>query len=178
MIRHLCAPLILLSIPVIAVCQTPDRVLPCESDVRTLDGIINAYYDVISGPAGASADRLRDESLHHPSALVAISGKDRTGAPFVRTMTLSEYHDRAGGPRERGFYEWEIHRVTQTFGHVTHVWSTYVSSDAPGGSVQSRGINSIQLYHDGTRWWIMSWIFDSERPDNPIPAGYLPRTSR
>ncbi len=50
--------------------QAQERVLPIPEDVQTLDGIIKAYYEVVSGPAGESADRARDESLHHPAALV------------------------------------------------------------------------------------------------------------
>ena len=155
--------------------QATEQAYPLPADVATLDGIINAYYEVVSGPAGESADRRRDESLHHSAALVAIASVDDEGVPTIQTMTIGGYHDRFGGPRQQGFYEWEIHRVKQRFGNVAHVWSTYVYSDAPDGPPQARGINSIQLYHDGERWWITSWIFDSERAGNPIPAEYLPQ---
>jgi hypothetical protein len=37
----------------------------------------------------------------------------------------------------------------------------------------TRGINSIQLMNDGSRWWIVSVFWDAERPDNPLPAEYL-----
>ena len=144
------------------------------ADVTTLDGIIRAYYEVVSGPVGTPADRQRDRSLHHPSAVVAVTGADAGGTPFIQAMTLEEFHDRFGGPRTAPFYEWEIHRETQRFGNVAHVWSTYVSSDAPDGPPRERGINSIQLYFDGDRWWITGWIFDSERAGNPIPVDYLP----
>ena len=154
--------------------QVQERALPLAEDVSTLDGIIKAYYEVVSGPAGESADRARDESLHDPAALVGMTGVDPEGNPRISTMTLGEYHDVAGGPRRQGFYEWEIHRVVERFGNVAHVWSTYAASAEPGGEVHSRGINSIQLYHDGERWWIMSWVYDSERPGNPIPSRYLP----
>ena len=143
-------------------------------DVETLDGILEAYYEVVSRPAGVAADRARDEWIHHPDALVAITGAGADGEPFIMTMTLGEYHDRFGGPEDRGFYEWEIHREVERFGNVAHVWSTYASSEEPGGPVIARGINSIGLYHDGARWWITSWIFDSERAGNPIPEEYLP----
>ena len=147
---------------------------PRPEDVATLDGIIAAYYDVVSGPAGESADRRRDESLHRPGALVAIAGVDAEGKPALQTMTLAGYHDRFGGPRQEAFYEWEIRRVTERFGNIAHVWSTYVASDVRGGPARTRGINSIQLYYDGQRWWITSWIYDSERAGNPLPARYLP----
>lgn len=147
---------------------------PRPEDVRTLDGIIAAFYDIVSGPAGGSPDRARDRTIHHPDALVSIAGEGPNGRPFLRTMTLDGYHDAFGGPRAEPFYEYELHRVVQRFGHVTHVWSTYASSREPGGEPFTRGINSIQLYHDGERWWITSWIFDSERAGNPLPAEYLP----
>jgi len=143
-------------------------------DVETLDGILDAYYEVVSRPAGEAADRARDEWIHHPAALVAITGVRPDGEPFITTMTIGEYHDRYGGPEDRGFFEWEIHREVERFGNVAHVWSTYASSERSGGPVTARGINSIELYHDGSRWWITSWIFDSERAGNPVPAEYLP----
>jgi hypothetical protein len=143
-------------------------------DVATLDGILSAYYEVVSRAAGEPADRARDEWIHHPDALVGIARVGPDDGRDIMTMTLREYHDRFGLPAEEPFYEREIHRVVNRFGSVAHVWSTYASSREPGGEPFSRGINSIQLYHDGSRWWVMSWIFDRERAGNPIPAGYLP----
>jgi len=37
----------------------------------------------------------------------------------------------------------------------------------------ARGINSIQLMKHADRWWIVTVMWDQERPDNPIPARYL-----
>ena len=157
----------LLMIPIGATAQTP-------ADVASIDGIIRAFYEVVSGPAGESADRARDEFIHHPDAAVAIASVDAEGNPALVTMTLGEYHERFGGPRAQPFYEWEIHRVTQRFGSIAQIWTTYVESDAPNGSPTGRGINSIHLYFDGNRWWITSWVFDSERVGNEIPGEYLP----
>ena len=143
-------------------------------DVQTLDGIIQAYYEVVSGPAGEAADRARDQTLHLPDAVVGVPGVDAEGRPVLKTMTLGGYHDQAGGPRATGFYETEIHRIVHRFGNIAHVFSTYASATTPEGEPFDRGINSIQLTWDGERWWIVSWIFDSERPDNPIPSEFLP----
>ena len=151
---------------------------PLAEDVATLDGIIKAYYEVVSGPAGEPRQTERDHSLHHPDARAIITGIDQEGKPFIRNMTLDEYHEgsRAGG--DPAFYEGEIHRVTQRFGNVAHLWSTYAWRTFEDGPVGGRGINSIQLYHDGDRWWITTWIFDNERADNPIPAAFLPPDER
>jgi len=149
------------------------QVGPRPGDVATLDGIIRAYYEVVSGPAGERPDRARDLSLHHPDALVAIAGTDAEGRRILRTMTPDEYHDLFGEPRAQGFYEVEIHREVQQFGSVVHVWSTYASSTEPDGEPFARGVNSIQLFHDGERWWITSWIFDGT-PGLRVPAKYMP----
>ena len=148
---------------------------PRAEDVATLDGIIKAYYEVVSGPAGEPRQTERDHSLHHPDARAIITGLGQDGKPFIRNMTLAEYHEGAASGGNPAFYEVEIHRVTQQFGNVAHVWSTYAWRTTEDGPVQGRGINSIQLYHDGSRWWITAWIFDSERDDLPIPAAFLPQ---
>jgi hypothetical protein len=89
-------------------------------------------------------------------------------------MTLAELYERVGGVREPAFYEQEIHRVTQRFGNIAHVWSTYVTSNTPSGARVNRGISSIQLYFDGSRWWITGWADEGERPGSPIPPAFLP----
>ncbi len=144
---------------------------PLPADIATLDGIINAYYEVVSGPEGPKQTE-RDRSLHHPDAHVMITGEDSTGKPTLRSITLAEFHATAS---PAAFYEVEIHRVTETFGHITHVWSTYEYRSEPDGPVLGRGINSIQLYHDQERWWVLGWVYDSERKNNPLPEKYLPR---
>lgn len=148
--------------------ETEKVTYPLKADIATLDGIINAYYDVISGPAGEARNWERDKSLHHPDALISVTGKDKNNKPFIITQSLAEYHKSFGVPKE-GFWEYEIKREVQQFGNITHVWTTYETSTEKNGPVTERGINSIQLYYDGNRWWILSWMFDSERADNPIP---------
>jgi len=143
-------------------------------EVATIDAIIEAYYQVVSGPAGEPADRARDEYLHVPSALIGIPGRNDAGERVLNMITLAQYHDAFGGPRGEPFYEYEVNRVVERFGRIAHVWSTYASSREPNGEPYARGINSIELYWDGTRWWITSWSFDQERPELQIPDEYLP----
>lgn len=144
-----------LSAPTLLNAQTPRA-----EDVTTIDGILNAYYEVVSGAAGEIPDAERDQSLHHPDAWVAIAGRDRAGRPFVETMTLAEYHGD-NEPRTDPFWEWETDRVVSRSGNMVHVWSSYASALTPGGEPFDRGVNSITLFHDGDRWWIMGWMFDT-----------------
>ncbi len=129
-------------------------------DVSSIDGILEAYYDVISGPAGESPDVARDKSLHHPNAWVAIAGVDNEGAPSVNVMSLDEYHG-AGGVRSAPFYEWETDREIRESGNMIHVWSHYASAREPGGEPFDTGVNSITLFFDGSRYWVMGWMFDA-----------------
>jgi hypothetical protein len=75
---------------------------------------------------------------------------------------------------ENGFYEKEIARRTEQFGNIAHVWSIYESrhnEDDPEPFM--RGINSIQLFNDGKRWWIVNIYWQQESAENPIPEKYL-----
>jgi hypothetical protein len=147
-------------------------------DVGTLDQIIRAYYEVISGPAGKAPDRVRDEFLHIPNAQVGLPIRAANGASRVTMMTLREFYDKFGGVRTQPLYEREIHRVTRCFGTVANVWSTYVVAMAPGGPPIRRGINTINLHFDGARWWITNWIADEEHPGLQIPRHFLPPAGR
>lgn len=152
-----------LVIPFVGLLPVEAQEAPRPEDVATIDGILSAYYEVVSGPAGEAVDAARDRSLHHPSAWVAIAGRTRVGGRSVNVMDLSGYHGE-NAPRAEGFFEWETDRVIQRSGNMVHVWSHYASARTPDGEPFDTGVNSITLFHDGDRWWIMGWMFDTEAP--------------
>ena len=139
-------------------------------DVATIDGIIKAFYDVISGPAGQPRQWQRDSTLYIPRVqFVAMSVAN--GKPVAAVMDHGQFARAYNGAFvDRGFFERETRRVTKRFGNIAHVLSAYEYRASENGPVLGRGVNSIQLYWDGTRWWIAGAIWDDERPDNPIPA--------
>ena len=143
------------------------------ADVGTIDRLIKTFYNVISGPAGQPRQWARDRTLYTPDVRF-ISMDVRNGKPHATIMTHQEFVDRSDrGLVTQGFYEEEIHRVTRKFGNTTHVFSTYVMKDGNRREI-GRGVNSIQLFWDGDRWWISGVAWDDERPDNPIPPDLLP----
>jgi len=163
----------LLAISTQAIAQGNVPRYPAAADVQTLDGIIRAFYEVVSTPAGARPNDERDASLHAPGAQIRLSRPGPDGRPALQVMTLPELHKKTSGVRKEASYEREIHRVTQQFGSLAHVWSTYVVSSTPNGAPTERGISSVQLYFDGSRWWITGWSDEEERTGNPIPAAFL-----
>ena len=130
------------------------------ADVESIDAIMKAYYEVVSGPAGESGDYERDKTLHHPDAWIAIAREDANGMPVVSKLTLEDYYGD-NPPRRQPFYEYELERKVQRHGNMVHVWSRYASAREPDGVPYTTGVNSITLWHDGTRWWIMGWMFDT-----------------
>jgi len=93
----------------------------------------------------------------------------------ARAITLEEYFTLAGPSLvAEGFHERELARRSERFGAVVHVWSTYESLHRLSDPRPfARGINSIQLFHDGARWWVPSVYWQADTPQAPIPAACL-----
>ena len=145
------------------------------TDVRSMDAIMHAYYDVISGPAG-NRDWNRFYSLFVPGGRLiqtSRSGPDRI--PRTTVMTPQEFAQELGPYfAKNSFYEKEIssHSV-DTFGAITQRFSTHVIMDTPSDAKPERGIASAQLFNDGKRWYIVTVYWDNETPGNAIPSRYL-----
>ena len=144
-------------------------------DVESVDAILAALYDVISGPAGEKRDWDRMRSLFVPGARLIPVGVPRDSAARTLVLSVEDYIQRSGPMLERnGFFEREIGRRTEVFGHIAHAFSTYESKRTEADAQPfMRGINSIQLLHDGSRWWVVTIYWDSERPGQPIPLQYI-----
>ncbi|MFT6753736.1 MAG: hypothetical protein ACI9VI_001063 [Candidatus Azotimanducaceae bacterium] len=142
-----------------------------EKDARTLDGIIGAYYRLVSGPEGFKYNAKIDRFLHAPNAI--ITRFTETGE-FQRHALLAEQKSLEK-PYAEGLYEIETHRTAQRYANLAHVWSTYEMRATPDGKAFKKGINSISLYFKDGRWWIASWSTQAEGA-NKIPEQYLPKT--
>jgi hypothetical protein len=150
------------------------------ADVASVDGIVAALYDVISGPAGQARDWDRMRSLFAPEGrLMAVGPRPATagGGYALRTMSVDDYIARNSKAFATvGFFEREAARSMDTFGQVVHVFSTYESRHAPADAQPfQRGINSIQLVYDGKRWWIANLVWRAEDAALPLPERYLPK---
>ena len=145
------------------------------ADVATIDSTIAALYDVISGPAGKPRDWNRMRSLFMPDARMMVVATNKEGAVVARTMTVEDYIVKNGPLFAKvGFFETERARTTETFGQLAHVFSTYEARHATADAAPfARGINSIQLYNDGKRWWVISLAWRGEDDKLKLPERYL-----
>ena len=144
------------------------------SDLTTIDAVIEALYRGVSGPAGAR-DALADSTLFHPTARLTRTYLDAEGRPQARVMTHAQYMaDTAPFFAANDFWEHEVGRVVHRLGCLAHVLSAYearMRRDDP--APERRGVNSIQMYHDGRRWWIMNIVWANESAGVRIPAAWL-----
>jgi hypothetical protein len=161
--------------------QTKEEIKPTmpeanAADVSSMDGIMKALYEVISGEAGQKRDWNRFRSLFHPGARMIATGKNpQTGVVGARAVTPEEYITRNSAFMEKeGFFEREIARRADIYGNIAQVFSTYASfHKADDKKPFQRGVNSFQLLNDGKRWWVMTIYWQGETPENPLPKQYL-----
>lgn len=156
--------------------QTTETKEANPADVASLDAIMKAVYDVISGDAGKARDWDRFRTLFHKDARLIPSGKNaQTGVTSARVLSPEDYIKRVEPVfAKEGFYEREKARRVETYGNIAHVFSTYESFHSRADKKPfMRGINSFQLLNDGKRWWVLTIFWQGETADNPIPKKYL-----
>lgn len=149
-------------------------IAPNPKDVASADAIIAALYDANSILVDQKRDADRFRSLFVPGARLMPTIRPRNGKGVIGIQTVDDYvrGASAGQPRH-GFSEREIARTSEAFGNIMQAFSTYESHRDSTDSHPARGINSIQLFNDGSRWWVVGVLWDNERPDKPIPAVFL-----
>ena len=143
-------------------------------DVASADAIIAALYDANTMLVDRKRDADRFRSLFVPGARLMPTIRGPSGPGIIRIETVDDYVRAAssGLPRH-GFSEREIARKSDAFGNIMQVFSTYETHRDSTDRNPARGINSIQLFNDGTRWWVVGVLWDNERPDKRIPPAYL-----
>jgi hypothetical protein len=152
-----------------------DSIPANTKDVESVNAIIQSLYDVISGPSGEKRNWDRMRTIFLPEARMIATGISPLGVAGKKTMTVEDYINSSGPYLEKnGFFESEIGRKTEQFGNIVHVFSTYESRKTLADEKPfMRGINSIQLWFDGKRWWIVTVLWQSESKDVLIPEKYL-----
>jgi hypothetical protein len=154
---------------IISNCQTKDY----STDVESIDSVVKALYDVISGDAGVPRDWDRFKNLFTNDARLIPTFQDKEGKIGYRTMTPADYVQMFSSRITTGFHEKELSRVVEEFANVAQVFSTYETREKSDGPVAQRGINSIQLLKSNNRYYVMNIFWSAETKDKAIPEKYL-----
>jgi len=138
-------------------------------DVQSIDAIIDAYYDVVSGSSKDPWQFERDSYIHSKNAI--ITRLDENGVATSHSLE-AEYIPLALAPKT-DFYEKELKRTVSQFGNIAQVWSAFEIRTDPEIATIVRGLNSIQLHYENERWFIDSWTCEMEHPKNPLVAQFI-----
>jgi hypothetical protein len=157
----------------------PIPLAPPAADAHTIESTLVTLYALISGAPGEPRDWDRFRAMFIPGARLIPTNRaihDGTGGHPPDVMDVESFI-RSSDPilQSMGFEERQIAMRVERFGCTAHAWSTYESRHAADEEPFARGINSIQLWNDGTRWWVITIFWEGETPANPIPAEYLRR---
>ena len=152
-------------------------IAPNPTDVASVDAIIDALYAANTNLVDQKRDADRFRSLFVPGARLMPTSRLANGKGTLTIETVDDYVRTAStSPRRHGFSEREIARTSEAFGNIMQVFSTYETHVDSTDTHPHRGINSIQLFNDGARWWVVGVLWAIERPDTPIPAAFLKRS--
>jgi len=140
-----------------------------KKDVKSVDALINAYYDVVSGSSSEPWEFERDNYIHSKNAV--ITRLDENGKSESHTLE-AEYIPIGLSPKE-DFYEIELKRIVSNYGHIAQVWSAFEIRTDPKTETDVRGLNSIQVHYENGRWWIDSWTCEMESEESSIVTEFL-----
>jgi hypothetical protein len=148
-----------------------------NKDLSTVNGIIQSLYAVISGPAGKERNWEDFKNLFAENARMYIAVPSNDSGSVLKSITPEEYVQRNKTRlSDIGFNERELYRITNTYGAGTQILSTYEShfTNKNGEEEIAKGINNIQLYFNGNRYFIVSIFWDANAKNIQVPDRYLP----
>jgi hypothetical protein len=132
--------------------------------------LTRTLYRAVSAAPG-ERDWAAVRRIYHPEARLVRTGVDPEGAPFAKVMSLDAYVENVeqllAGVR---FSETEIGHEAAVFGNVARLTSIYEFTwDSPTEHRKGRGVNFFTLIRERGHWRVMSIVWDTERPGNPLP---------
>ena len=152
--------------------QEPQATVPACLPSSTLDQLAAALDDAVSGPGNKDRTCLRQLLLPDARLMPIRKTPDSTFAP--RVLTADDWIDAVAKRGSEAFYERQVKVRVENYGHFAHLWSTYEIRPTPDGKASVTGINSIQAVFDGTRWRVVSVLWEPDVTAGPVPEKYLP----
>ncbi len=143
------------------------------NDTKTVESTITTLYEVISGGPGVERDWARFKNLFKPEGRLIPTRKDDQGNLIIKALSPDEYIEIFTPRIVTGFFERELHRTVEEFGTVVHEFSTYETRDKQDWPATNRGINSIQLFNDNNRNYIVSVYWCAENIGFELPKKCL-----
>jgi len=144
-----------------------------EEKINRIEVVINSLYKSISFKKGERPNLDDLKKLFIDEARLIRTTKDSHELMSVVDF-ISSFNTRIDAGEFIEFREYEIKRKIEMFGGIAHVFSTYQTDfEIPGGRLEARGINSIQLIEMNNEWKVVSIFWYNEDEANKVPEEYL-----
>ena len=169
--RRIAFFLVVIATILVPALHAQDSKSACPS-AATLDELVKALDDAVSGPGNRDRTCLRQILL--PDARLSPIHKAEDGTFSPRILTADDWIAAVAKRGSTAFYEVHVKVKSETYGHFAHLWSTYEIRPTPDGKPEMNGINSIQAVFDGTRWRVLSILWEPNTTAGPVPEKYLP----
>jgi hypothetical protein len=152
-----------------------NKIAPRAEDVSSIDGILKAYYEVVSGPAGQPRQWDRDATLYIPEVRFVVITEDKDGNATAVSMTHQDFVDSFESAMPgKPFFERSSHHVIRRAGNIAHVVSAAEQATSLDGPYKFGGMDSLELFFDGKRWWIAGAnLWEVNVKAHPVPAEFL-----
>ena len=150
-----------------------------DPDTASIDGIVRALYEVISGPAGAPRDWNRERKLFYPGAKLAPTRPGPGGGGIVDFFDVEGYiASRSPMFEKDSFFETEVARREFVFGNIAHVLPPTSSRAARRPALHPRRQQHPALPRRGPLVGPLIALGQNERAGNPSPTcASSPRSS-
>jgi len=152
---------------------------PIDQAASTPSGLIEALYRMVSFGPGPEPDWEMFRGVFLPEAVLVVAPR---GPRPMRVMDVAgfiqDWRDffRDAKLEDKGFTETIAGMKVDQVGGLAHAWVIFeprIGGTAAGARV-IRGLDSIELSFDGTRWWVAAITTEFEGPGLRIPPGLVP----
>lgn len=135
----------------------------------TPERAVSALWAALSHAPGASADTATLQRLLHAEAVV-FGAHSRDGAPRLQRTPAEDFLRATARVSGKGFHECEVSRTLQVYDRFAVAYSVVESrTDKAASRPDIVGVNSVQLYRDGSQWKVLSLYYHVETPGAPVP---------
>ena len=136
----------------------------------SIDGVVNEGLAIITGERGEKRDWEAFRMLFDPNAQISVVNHDSLGNAVRNVYSLEQFVRLGMRYYETdGFIEYEISSVIDEYNGIATVFQGYYAKEL---DIEEKGINTYQLFFDGTRWWITGLMWTSDRNGVKLPEKY------
>ena len=148
---------------------------PPADELTRIERTLDTLYRSFCFDAGDEADWSTMRSLFLDGAsFVAPVRAGRRPQAVQGDEFIEEFQDwiASSNEGETGLHERIEHLRIDVFGSVAHAYVLFEGFVPGEAQTKTRGIDSIQLVHDGERWRVASFTTQYASEDRPVPARF------